>query len=497
MGNVIESCGVGADSSYLCGGTSSNPNTTNNSNNSNNTKNTLQNGNDDTNEKNSNTTETGDHMTDDAMISALLMTTNAFCGFANMDLCDANTLKKLTMARTAQSRFLVEHKMDSQDKWLLSQVKVFEVMAQNSSITSSSLLDSSNLDSMDDENDDDNKNVRSNEEKNGPNTNSRGVLGRYYASDEGAHAKDSSNSILRVTMRANFSKFYHEVYLSRFPQHVIQKGSAQAKTVDFLPYNLDADHNDLNNTLSLRDAMSYESDQRTNDSPRTIRFSLSRSIFMNLCIQGSLGLVTGLQGDATGSVMGYQGSPARGNNGPSQKQLVLLDRSTRSPIAVCTLRSRYGPHVVQIHSPNPNIYCQAPSAGIKFEGRALYPWAEFRVEGEFPLPVRYSIALAIGNDRFEDEPSYRASHLKMGSPDISVVGKTDTESSLSGCAIITLGNGSKPNDRFYISIAKGVDPSLFLCLAAIVDEMLEHTMRLQYLHSKKDSVIQQQRNFDT
>lgn len=491
MGNVMESCGLGSNS-YL----------TNDDNSNNNNKNGKHNSN-----------SNGNDMSNDAVISALLM----YCGFMNvaeLELCDPNTLKKFTMAHTAQSRFLVEHKMDGRERWLLNQEKVLIMMKQQQQVVAKSSLleDSMDTSFMDEsiisENNTNNSNEKekikehlllvSDQNKN-KNKTAGGVLGRYYGSDEGASAdeginapamKDEGSSILCVTVHANFSRFYHDMYLSRFPQHVIEKGSAQARTGDFVTVpNMAVDAEQEQNMILPRSALSYDSDQRTNDSPRSVRFSSSRSMFMNLNIQGSLGLLTGLEGDSSGNINIHEAStsPSR-NKGSSllSKQLVVLDRSSRSPVAVCTLKSRYGPPVVLIHSPKPSLFCQAPSTGIKFEGRALYPWAEFRVEGEFPLPVRYSVHLAIGNDRFNSEPSYRGSHLKVGSPDISVVGKTDTESSMRGCAIITLGRGNKPNDRFYISIAKGVDPSLFLCFAAIVDETLEHTMRAQFLNSKKD-----------
>lgn len=429
----------------------------------------------------SNSNQSGDHMTNDAMMNALL-SANAYCGL-NLNFCTSETLKKLTMARTAQSRFLVQHKMDKPERWLLSQVKVLEGMDHEHVNRPNSLLEvETNTDLSNS-----NKNPSEKAAEDGDTSDfkvedQQGVIGRYASTAEGKQALNSENpsSLLRLTMRANFSTFYHTVYLRRFPQQVIKKGSALARTVDLPGQVTDKEANMLRSAMSVDTSNTQRNGQY--DALRSIRHAYSKDVFMRLGIQGSLGLLAALKGDVSGTG-GIRRSPKK----TSMKQLVLIDLGTRAPVAVCALKSLYGPPVVRIHSPNPSIFCQAPSAGIKFEGRALYPWAEIRVEGEFPLPVRYSVSLAIGNDRFESEPSYRGSHLRVGSPDISVVGKTEKESVMSGCAIITLGKGGRSNDRFYISIARGVDPSLFLCFAAVVDEILEHTMRMQYIHSNKPS----------
>jgi len=409
------------------------------------------------------------HMASDPVIASLLAA-NAYCGLSNTILCDSSTIKNLTLARTAQERFLVEHKMDKQERWLLSQQKVSKALEPI--YLARSLLDSETENGADDDTIvTDALSLKASSEN--------GIISIYEKTDEGKRISTDveqeiskkNNMILRLTMRANFSQFYYENYLESFPRQTIEKGVANSKSVD-MP-NLSKTEEDL-----IRNVVSFDADIGTSESPRPVRFVDNKSKFLNLSIQGSLGLLSSLNEEGTGLA-------TNAVRALSSKQLVLLDESNRSPVAVCSLKALYGPPIIHIHSPNPSIFCQAPSPGMKFEGRALYPWAEFRIEGQFPLPVRYSLHLAVGNDRFELDPSFRASHLQVGSPDISVVGRSEDESIMRGCCIISLGKGAKHRDRFFISIAKGVDPSIFICFAALVDEFLEHTMRRQNASLKR------------
>lgn len=441
--------------------------------------------------ENINTTEdangTADqHMLDDPIVGSLLSATHC-----TGNVCDPANLARITMAATSQNRFLVDHKVDRSERRLLSHLKVDEVMRKvtlnealsnnmkndvpmSMSISNSHSGVSSHLTAENGDvaattkhstavvaNMDQNQNITD------ACDGSTSLQTRNTTSLGGYRCKD----VLMLRMRASFANFYRSTYLDAFPSH-IEKGSAQARTIGTPEVAPDS----LLNALSIdseTDIINNTMNAQRNVNVRLIR---TKEMFLNLCLQGSLGLKDEEGTVIKSAVVSSSVSPAK------QKQLVLLDKRTRSPVAVCTLKSKYGPPVITIHSPNPNVFCQAPS-GVKFEGRALYPYAEFLVEGEWPLPVRYSMSFAVGNNRFEDQPSYRASHVKVGSPDISVVGKTGSESVMAGCCLINL---SKSSDRFALSIAKGVDPALFICLAAIVDEVLEHTMRRQFANQLKD-----------
>ena len=104
---------------------------------------------------------------------------------------------------------------------------------------------------------------------------------------------------------------------------------------------------------------------------------------------------------------------------------------------------------------------------------------------------------AEADGRFESEPSYCASPAQPGSPTIHVVGRTESEESYTGCAIFSLetkhwgmdhqsmddNNDSDDDDDdepfFRLSISRGIDPALMICLAAVIDEIMEKSMRLQ------------------
>jgi hypothetical protein len=103
--------------------------------------------------------------------------------------------------------------------------------------------------------------------------------------------------------------------------------------------------------------------------------------------------------------------------------------------------------------------------------------------------------MASGSDgRFEKEPSYRASHPSTGSPDITMVGRTQTETDYTGCALLSMVSDDNVNHGepfLSLSISRGIDPALLICFAAIVDETVEKSMRrnVRYSQSKTDAPI--------
>ena len=208
-----------------------------------------------------------------------------------------------------------------------------------------------------------------------------------------------------------------------------------------------------------------------------IKFMVDESSFMDLGIAGTLGLVD------------------RGNMSPSklmkkapEHYLVLMNRRSGVPLAVCALKSPYGEPVVRIYATKQRVVGQHPAASTTSLGLdwsapyPLYAWAEVTAVGEFPLPVRYSMYMAAGsNGCFEKEPSYRAYHKTVGSPDLLVVGRTETEHQFTGCATLSMQTDEVDDEVHFstLSISRGIDPALLVCFAAIVDETMERTMRLQ------------------
>lgn len=208
-----------------------------------------------------------------------------------------------------------------------------------------------------------------------------------------------------------------------------------------------------------------------------IKFMVDESPFMDLGIAGTLGLVD------------------RGNKSPSkvmkkspEHYLVLINRRSGVPLAVCALKSPYGEPVIRIYATKQRVVGQHPAASTTSLGLdwsapyPLYAWAEVTAVGEFPLPVKYSMYMAAGsNGCFEKEASYRAYHKTVGSPDILVVGRTETEHQFTGCATLSMQTDEADDELHFstLSISRGIDPALLICFAAIVDETMERTMRLQ------------------
>ena len=60
-----------------------------------------------------------------------------------------------------------------------------------------------------------------------------------------------------------------------------------------------------------------------------------------------------------------------------------------------------------------------------------------------------------------------------------MVGRTQTESEYRGCALFSVVADESGDEPYLsLSIARGIDPALLICFAAIVDETIEKTMRL-------------------
>jgi len=206
--------------------------------------------------------------------------------------------------------------------------------------------------------------------------------------------------------------------------------------------------------------------------------------FLDLGMMGSLGLVRHFKVADTGQRL----------KSPNHYK-VLLNRRSGVPIAICTLlkKSECGssPLMIQIFTVKKRFDSQKPISsteklGLRWcrQSYPLYTWAELSIQGKYPNPVEYSLYISNNNNEFDkkDDPSYKAFHRTIGSPELVVVGKTSSENKLTGVAIISF-QFNEQEDYFSISIAKGIDPALILCLAGIVDETIEKSMRTEcYVH---------------
>mmetsp|Transcript_4243 Transcript_4243/g.6553 ORF Transcript_4243/g.6553 Transcript_4243/m.6553 type:complete len:578 (-) Transcript_4243:182-1915(-) len=302
---------------------------------------------------------------------------------------------------------------------------------------------------------------------------------------------------LHLKVKANMGKFFWLQYVKAFPLSPVPEFVAYS-TTNKGPERI---------TRSWNDAPDYQQNIN-NDTliPTTIHFgnpvhsepitmmvddinhpndhnspSNHTNAFLDLGVTGSLGLVKR-----------FEVNPETGQRLKCPNHYkVVLNRRSGVPLAVCALKSLNGPPVVRIFTVKPHYPGQTSAAttdqiGIHWlcsssASYPLYAWAEFVAEGEFPNPVRYSLYMctgvkADGRALFEAKPSYRAVHRTIGSPELLVMGKTQHELELTGAAVISF-QFNEEEDYFCISVARGIDPALMICLAGIVDETMERSMR--------------------
>mmetsp|Transcript_14140 Transcript_14140/g.39089 ORF Transcript_14140/g.39089 Transcript_14140/m.39089 type:complete len:517 (+) Transcript_14140:54-1604(+) len=245
------------------------------------------------------------------------------------------------------------------------------------------------------------------------------------------------------------------------PNRHRQRGSASFRHEDFTPKSIDIGYGE-------------------GPPSKPIQLLVNGSTFLDLGLTGSLGMVE----------QPKQRIESNKLPKPPEHYVVLLNRRSGAPLAVCALKNTsIGNPVVRIYATKRRSYGQRPAASTRKLGFEwtdsfpLYAWAEIATEGRYPDRVQYSIFMASGNDgRFEQVPSYLAEHSSVGSPEIRVLGMTDREVEYTGCAVLSLSTeeDSVDGDLFFrLSVSKGVDPALLICFAAFVDEFMEKTMRYE------------------
>ena len=196
---------------------------------------------------------------------------------------------------------------------------------------------------------------------------------------------------------------------------------------------------------------------------RNIMYATNEEPFLGLRLTGSLGL------------FGFD----EHSSSHHEKDYLILRDSKGIPLAVCALKSPHEPPVVRIYATKPCIEGQISAGSSSFIAIAgpnvdLYAFAEMRTEGSFPYPaVRYTVYLSAGQEgKFEKDPKYRGSHPVPGSSTITFVGRSGKELIYRGCCLLTVDPEEDVNESFFhLSLSKGIDPALFLCLAAIIDEV--------------------------
>lgn len=225
-----------------------------------------------------------------------------------------------------------------------------------------------------------------------------------------------------------------------------------------------------------------------------VRLLVTDNAFLDLAVSGSLGLASRKRRPRATYI------DHRVLQSPDEF-VVLLNRRSGVPLAVCALRKARGviggehteaSPIVRMYSTKRRFLGQTIAAtteqlGLTWsEPLPLYMWAEFMTSGAFPDKVSYSIHLVTDSmDSVETSPSYYATQETPGSPDILVTGRTSQEWRHSGCAVLSMCTGNEDCDDddvfLKLSMAKGVDPALLICFSCFVDELWEKTMRKQML----------------
>jgi hypothetical protein len=301
-----------------------------------------------------------------------------------------------------------------------------------------------------------------------------GILFAQCSQDDNMESlRKEYGKALHLKVKAHMGSYYFGHYLRQFPDSPVPESLDLSRTASFEgPARTWTE-----DSLSLP-GVNYG--DFVHSSP--IQMMVDDSDFMDLGITGSLGLVKRFEVSQSGQRL----------KSPNHYK-VLLNRRSGVPLAVCALKSPHGHPVVRIYTAKQRFFGQKSPATTRNLGLAwceqpypLYPWAEFTAEGEFPEATRYSLFMSTGAEgRFEATPSYRAHHRTIGSPEILVMGKTETEADLEGAALISLQSSSDDEDYFAVSVARGIDPALMMCLASIVDETMENTLRAQCAMKKR------------
>ena len=282
--------------------------------------------------------------------------------------------------------------------------------------------------------------------------------------------REDYGRVLHLKVKSSAAKYFWCHYLKQFPQSPVPESVDLVRSSSSFS-GISRAWTD--SSISLPD-INYG--DHVYASP--VQMMLGDSDFLDLGLTGSLGLIKCFEVSETGERL----------KSPNHYK-ILLNRRSGVPLAVCALRSPNESPVVRIFAIKPRMYGQKPVATTEQLGLTwcqpypLYPWAEFTAEGNFPDPARYNLYLSTGFGRFEKQPSYRAVHETVGSPEVLVLGKTEHERELTGSALLTL-QTNEELDYSSVSVARGVDPALMICFTAILDEILEHNMRRHVSYNK-------------
>ena len=285
--------------------------------------------------------------------------------------------------------------------------------------------------------------------------------------------------VLHLKTIAHMSDFYRDEFLLSFPQYPVPKEMAMRKV-------------SLQSEWKPRKGCISSAQQRVvPNGVSPIQLAVDSSSFLDIAIYGSLGLITSRK----------QFSPLSSRKKSANKNFLILgDRRTNKPLMVCSLKSRKGKPLVRIFATKPRApsqisYVNAKDIGLTEESLELYTWAEIKTEGEFPdANSKYCFHTSTGiKNKFHKNPLYTAIHESEGLTELNVFGrKEDDELKAKGdpfhCARVCVRSEFKiceQETNYMISIVKGVEFANILAMVAVIDELVEFSMRKKCLEVSK------------
>ncbi|KAG7369780.1 hypothetical protein IV203_027526 [Nitzschia inconspicua] len=303
-------------------------------------------------------------------------------------------------------------------------------------------------------------------------------------------------SVLRLKMKARVGNFFVQRYLPMFPNGPRPRGLQRVRKQNNVP-ELVSDSFSNSSDSSSRSKNSQSIDFGALPPSTSVKCSVTSEPFLDLAITGSLGLVprNGGHSKPSSSCESSRGFLIHSKLKSPDHYVVLINRRSGIPLAVCAMKAGAGPPIVRIYATRPRIYGQRPAATTKHLGLEwakdlpLFAWSEVVSEGEFSNKMKFSMFMANGSQgRFSTQPSYEATlDGTFDHPLIQIVGRTEMERSSTGCALISIradehvdsNNRNDPEVHFHMDLAQGIDPALMICFAAIADEVIEKSMRTQ------------------
>lgn len=302
----------------------------------------------------------------------------------------------------------------------------------------------------------------------------------------------STASVLRLKMTARLGRFYSDRYLVMFPTGLQPRGAQSSPKRDDLP-ELVSDASS-NSSESSRSGNSQFSEHDALPPTSSVRCAITDELFLDLAITGSLGLIPRSGRTRNGpSSPSSRGFLIKGNLKSPDHYIVLINRRNGIPLAVCAMKAAAGPPIVRIYATRQCVPGQRPAAttnqlGLEWaKDLPLFAWSEVESDGNFRNKMKFSIFMANGSEGcYEAKPSYEATlDGSSNHPVIEMVGRTETEVAFSDCALISIQADEQRDKRknmdhelsFHLDLAQWIDPALMICFTAIVDEVIEKSIR--------------------